>query len=329
MAGDFNKPTTTSAYSAYSSEITNNLESLAKWMDGTSDSNIPTDAKRFSSTNRRFEEYNGSSWGELLPMATSGQAYQIRAEYANSAAVCTGNAATSSSCTGNAATATLATNSTNLGGVASSNYTLNTDIRAVAYGGTGASSASAARTNLSVYAKSETYTKTEVDSDVATLNAAIATKANITSPTITTPTLTNPTVTTQSQSNDSTYAASTYFANRAHYYGSEIALLPYIQGSWSEAGNGSFAVPIYQRGNVVAVELYLDAAATTGVATMYTISSGVLATFCNNMGYTHYIRTNGTSNTITIASSSTMNIVCNSVPAGIRCQAKLFAKSLL
>ena len=147
---DFDEPTIDTAYTLYSQVIREVIGTVALWFDGTSDSNIPTGAKGWDATNRRFMEYSGSAWGALLDMSNASIPYNIRVAVANSADACTGNAATSSACTGNAATASLANNSTNLGGVAASSYTQNSDIRGVAYGGTGASTVEGARTNLDV-----------------------------------------------------------------------------------------------------------------------------------------------------------------------------------
>lgn len=92
------------------------LVNMVKWFDGTTDTNLPVGTKRWSSSNKRFEQWDGSTWGELLPVADSASAYQIRVAMANA-------------CSGSTATADLATNAQNLGGVAASQYVQTTDTR--------------------------------------------------------------------------------------------------------------------------------------------------------------------------------------------------------
>lgn len=65
MAGDFNKPVVTDAYASVLQSIKDLISDLAKGLDGTSTANIPTNAIRWSSTNNRFEKYNGSTWVAL------------------------------------------------------------------------------------------------------------------------------------------------------------------------------------------------------------------------------------------------------------------------
>lgn len=154
MATDFDKPVNTTTYSDVWEFVRDNINLVSTWFDEaeTTGVNIPTNAKRFSSTNKRPEYWSGAAWLELLSKATT--AYDIRAAVADLADLAT-NATTSASCTGNSATASLATNSLQLGGVLASSYTQDTEIRPVLYGGTGSNSQSGARTNLDVYSKSE------------------------------------------------------------------------------------------------------------------------------------------------------------------------------
>lgn len=65
MAGDFNKPVVTDAYTSVLQSIKDLIADLAKGLDGTSTANIPTNAIRWSSANSRFEKYDGSTWAAL------------------------------------------------------------------------------------------------------------------------------------------------------------------------------------------------------------------------------------------------------------------------
>lgn len=65
MAGDFNKPVVTDAYASVLQSIKDLMADLAKGLDGTGTTNAPVNAIRWSSTNNRFEKYNGSSWAAL------------------------------------------------------------------------------------------------------------------------------------------------------------------------------------------------------------------------------------------------------------------------
>ena len=120
------------------------LVNMVKWFDGTTDTNLPVGTKRWSSSNKRFEQWDGSTWGELLPVADSASAYQIRVAMANA-------------CSGSTATADLATNAQNLGGVAASQYVQTTDTRMSDSRKCNGQfdSASTSRTALSVYSKTE------------------------------------------------------------------------------------------------------------------------------------------------------------------------------
>ena len=154
MATDFNKPINTDTYLTVWDFVRDNIDLVSTWFDEAESAgvNIPTNAKKFSIANKRFEYWSGAAWLELLTKATT--AYDIRAAVADLADLAT-TATTSGACTGNSATASLATNSLQLGGVVASSYTLNADIRAVIYGGTGSNTVAGARTNLAVYSKTE------------------------------------------------------------------------------------------------------------------------------------------------------------------------------
>lgn len=120
------------------------LTNMAKWFDGTTDTNLPVGAKRWSTSNKRFEQWNGTAWVELLPVADSASAYQIRVAMANA-------------CSGSTASADLATNALNLGGVAANQYVKTTDTRLSDSRKCNGQfdSAATARTALSVYSKNE------------------------------------------------------------------------------------------------------------------------------------------------------------------------------
>lgn len=64
-AGDFNKPTTTSTYTNYSTEIRDMFADQAKLFSGTSTTNYPTNAIRYNASTKRLEKYNGSTWDKL------------------------------------------------------------------------------------------------------------------------------------------------------------------------------------------------------------------------------------------------------------------------
>lgn len=153
MTADFTKPINTTGYSTVWDFVRDNIDLVGTWYEDVAGATgIQTNAKRFNTTNRRFEYWSGAAWLELLAKATT--AYDIRAAVADLADLAT-VATTAGACTGNSATASLATNSLQLGGVVASSYTKNTDIRPVLYGGTGSNTAGGARTNLDVYSKTE------------------------------------------------------------------------------------------------------------------------------------------------------------------------------
>lgn len=113
---DFNLPIVTSEFQNVWDYVKAVQASLAVWQDGTTDTNIPVGSKRWSDSNRRFEEWDGAAWDELLPIADDAQPYQIRVAMANE-------------CSGNAATADLADNSLALGGVLAAEFVQTTDTR--------------------------------------------------------------------------------------------------------------------------------------------------------------------------------------------------------
>jgi len=62
---DWSKPITGDTYADIISEIRARDEDVAKQFDGTTSSNIPTDAIRWNSTNKRWEKWNGTQWNPL------------------------------------------------------------------------------------------------------------------------------------------------------------------------------------------------------------------------------------------------------------------------
>jgi len=178
VTADFNKPINTTPYLTVWDYVEDNIALVATWFeDVTGATNIPTNAKRFSTTNKRFEYWSGATWLELLSKATT--AYDIRAAVADLADLAT-NATTAGACTGNSATADLADNSLSLGGALASTYTQNTDVRAILYGGTGASTQANARTNLSVYSKSDSDARYLLESNnLSDLNSPPTARTNI------------------------------------------------------------------------------------------------------------------------------------------------------
>lgn len=67
---DFNKPQVSDPYGDVLQAVRELLAECAKFQDGSSNTNVPTGAVRFSSTNKRFEKWNGSSWIELIAKAS-------------------------------------------------------------------------------------------------------------------------------------------------------------------------------------------------------------------------------------------------------------------
>lgn len=66
MAADFQKPALPDQYAAVLQEIRDMFAALGIWMDGTLPANVPVDAKRWSSANKRFEQFDGTAWNPLV-----------------------------------------------------------------------------------------------------------------------------------------------------------------------------------------------------------------------------------------------------------------------
>lgn len=64
---DHSKPTVTSTYANYTSELDGRLDDLALGLDPatTSSTNVPTNAIRWASSSKKWQKWNGSSWGDL------------------------------------------------------------------------------------------------------------------------------------------------------------------------------------------------------------------------------------------------------------------------
>lgn len=67
---DFNKPQVGDPYGDVLQAFRDLLIECAKFQDGSANTNVPVGAVRFSSTNKRFEKWNGTSWGELIAKAS-------------------------------------------------------------------------------------------------------------------------------------------------------------------------------------------------------------------------------------------------------------------
>ena len=232
---DFNLPIVTSEFQNVWDYVKAVQASLAVWQDGTTDTNIPTGSKRWSNSNRRFEEWSGTEWVELLPVTDSAHPFQIRVAIANE-------------CSGNAATADRADNSLALGGVLAAEFIRTADSRLSnsRQCNNAFDNAATARTNLSVNSAAE-------------VASALASKASLESPALTGA----PTAPTAGTGTNNTQVATTAFVqNDKTYMKPSVSLSAYIQTGWTD--NGSYAVPIYQAGVRIAVDFYINVSGPTG-----------------------------------------------------------------
>ena len=64
---DHSKPTVTSTYANYTSELDGRLDDLALGLDPatTTPTNVPTNAIRWASASNKWQKWNGSTWGDL------------------------------------------------------------------------------------------------------------------------------------------------------------------------------------------------------------------------------------------------------------------------
>lgn len=62
---DWNKPTTSSNYADFVTELADRLDDLALAFDGRTVTNLPTGAIRFNSATQVFEKWDGSAWAAL------------------------------------------------------------------------------------------------------------------------------------------------------------------------------------------------------------------------------------------------------------------------
>lgn len=62
---DFNKPVLTSLYADMLTELKASIQESVIMLDGSTNTNIPTNAKRWNATNNYFENFNGTSWVAL------------------------------------------------------------------------------------------------------------------------------------------------------------------------------------------------------------------------------------------------------------------------
>lgn len=62
---DWNQPTGASLYSAVLTDLKSRDESAIKMQEGTSESNLPSAAKRYNTSTNKFERWNGSAWSNL------------------------------------------------------------------------------------------------------------------------------------------------------------------------------------------------------------------------------------------------------------------------
>ena len=62
---DFNNPTLTSLYTDMLAGLKSRDVSALQWLDGSTDTNVPSGAKRWNAQNNYFEKFNGTAWGAL------------------------------------------------------------------------------------------------------------------------------------------------------------------------------------------------------------------------------------------------------------------------
>lgn len=113
MAGDFSKPTLSSTYANFITEIMALLTDMAKALDATGTGNVPSGAVRWNSALKRWEKYNGTAWSALttqyaIDVDTVDGYHATPNAVANNLAVRDVNGDLAGNITGNALTATNA-----------------------------------------------------------------------------------------------------------------------------------------------------------------------------------------------------------------------------
>ena len=82
------------------------------------------------------------------------------------------------------------------------------------------------------------------------------------------------------------------YVNNFFYFGTPVAMVPYATPYfWTD--NGSFFVPIYRSGSIVAMDFYIDIVTAVGGLSgpgvaLYSIPVLLWSSFFSNMGYSHY-----------------------------------------
>lgn len=244
---DFSKPATGDVYTSHFQSIRDGRESVAKWFDATTDSNLASGFKRWSATNRRFENYNGTAWGELLPMADNTQPYQIRVARANNA-----DSADSVAGANVSGTVASATNAANLGSVPAAQYVQTTDSRMTNSRQCNNSfdSPSTARGNLAVYSQTE-------------VNNALGYKADVASPTFTG----MPAAPTAAVGTNTTQLATTAFVQlEKTRFGSWVDISSYANTSGGWTIDTGYVRQIISVGSVIGAYYYVAAHSSGGGA---------------------------------------------------------------
>lgn len=67
---DWSKPTLTSSYTNFVTEVKDRDVEAAVWFEGMSPTNLPTNAKRLNTSTGRFEKWNGSAWVDAVATFT-------------------------------------------------------------------------------------------------------------------------------------------------------------------------------------------------------------------------------------------------------------------
>ncbi len=94
--GDWSKPTTSSTYTNFVTELNDRLVDVAVAFDGRSLTSLPSGAIRFNSSTKVWEKWNGSAWGALDTnyAKTSGATFTGAVAFSNTVSVApTGTAA--------------------------------------------------------------------------------------------------------------------------------------------------------------------------------------------------------------------------------------------